>query len=355
MKPQRLSLDPVTSWSRTRNLLSCCCSRSALPLCFLPLTPIAIQTHTTITSNFTTHPHHHTMSTFSTEPTAASVSDPSQLITPVINQDQKSTLRTGVHVSWSLAAAAWYVSLLLLSPFSPPPASLHPTTQLNSNALADAPTTRRAHRLASLSLPLLLFPRLLSVIFASLLTTDNAEQIAGEGGKVLIRELNVLERSMAGFAGLANLALGLVLVVQVSLVDLLWRWSRSSTSIRRCEIERFRAGSRKMMLSDKITYSQHPFLITSSSPTTHTNSPDPPLTQSGALPLTSSLSASTSTANTAAQAPFRFPTIFIGSAYFFALAWFSYDLGFWLAAVPSGAVGVWGAWAVSSRAVLSLP
>jgi hypothetical protein len=70
-----------------------------------------------------------------------------------------------------------------------------------------------SHRLTLISTPLLFFPRILSVIFASLLITDAAD---GEVKNEVIRQLNVLERSMAGFAGFSCLAFAAVLVVQVS-------------------------------------------------------------------------------------------------------------------------------------------
>ena len=69
--------------------------------------------------------------------------------------------------------------------------------------------------------------------------------------------------------------------------------------------------------------------------------------QTGALPLTSSLSASHSIHTASAQAPFRAPTIMITLAFFSALAWYTYDLGMWVATGPSAALAVWGLWAVS--------
>lgn len=70
--------------------------------------------------------------------------------------------------------------------------------------------------------------------------------------------------------------------------------------------------------------------------------------QTGALPLTSSLSASNAIHNASAQAPFRAPTIFISVLYFSALAYYTYDLGLWVATGPSALLAVWGLWAVSS-------
>lgn len=94
-------------------------------------------------------------------------------------------------------------------------------------------------RLFTLSIPLLFFPRILSLIFGSLLTATGevaavnaasgagvAQQAAaGAAGVVnnvapeIIRQLNVLERSLAGMTGLALSSLGAMLVVQVSSVS----------------------------------------------------------------------------------------------------------------------------------------
>jgi len=91
----------------------------------------------------------------------------------IVDSDEKSTIRASSHVSYSYAAAAW---------------------------------------LALLATPLILFPRILSVVFASLLTATPE----AEGTPELIRQLNILERSLAGLAGISCLTLAAVLVVQVS-------------------------------------------------------------------------------------------------------------------------------------------
>lgn len=70
-------------------------------------------------------------------------------------------------------------------------------------------------RLAILSTPLLFFPRILSLIFGSLLTESGDPE--GEGKAEVIRQLNVLERSLAGMTGLSCLTLAAVLIIQVSL------------------------------------------------------------------------------------------------------------------------------------------
>lgn len=68
-------------------------------------------------------------------------------------------------------------------------------------------------RLTALATPLVLFPRVLSLIFSAILTAD---PINGETTTTVIRELNVLEKSLAGLAGLAMLSFAAILVVQVS-------------------------------------------------------------------------------------------------------------------------------------------
>ncbi|ORY63796.1 hypothetical protein BCR35DRAFT_308748 [Leucosporidium creatinivorum] len=164
--------------------------------------------------------------------------DKDSLIGPAVDSDQKTTIRHSAHVNFSYAAAAW---------------------------------------LSLLAAPLILFPRILSVVFASLLTATPE----AEGTPELIRQLNILERSLAGLAGISCLTLAAVLVVQT-----------------------------------------------------------------GALPLTSSLSASNAIHNASAQAPFRAPTIAISVVYFSALAYYTYDLGLWVATGPSAALSVWGLWAL---------
>lgn len=88
----------------------------------------------------------------------------------------------------------------------------------------------------SLALPLLLFPRILSLVFGSLLASTVSPLAGavpltgGAGGEAaaaaqagvqagagaIIRELNVLERSLAGVTGLSLLSLAGVLIIQVS-------------------------------------------------------------------------------------------------------------------------------------------
>ncbi|KAM0789166.1 hypothetical protein ACM66B_000014 [Microbotryomycetes sp. NB124-2] len=97
--------------------------------------------------------------------------DPDSLIGPVVDSDEKSTIRQGPHVLYSLVAAG-YLTLV--------------------------------------SLPCLAFPRILSLVFARMLTdTPDAE-----GHPEILRQLNPLERSLAGLAGLSALSLAAILIVQ---------------------------------------------------------------------------------------------------------------------------------------------
>ncbi|KAI5474552.1 hypothetical protein MNV49_003050 [Pseudohyphozyma bogoriensis] len=171
--------------------------------------------------------------------TSASVTelaDPSKSIAPVLAEDQKGTVRIEAHRNYSFAAAAW---------------------------------------LTTLAIPLLFFPRVLSLIFGALLTESGDPD--GEGKAEVIRQLNVLERSLAGLTGMAVLSLAAILIVQT-----------------------------------------------------------------GAVPLTTHITSN----NSSPDALYRIPTIVITTGFFSALAWYSYDLGFWLVAGISGALVGWGFWAV---------
>ncbi|KAK4057141.1 hypothetical protein OIO90_001636 [Microbotryomycetes sp. JL221] len=164
--------------------------------------------------------------------------NPESLIGPVVDSDEKSTIRQGPHVYYSLASAAF---------------------------------------LGLTSLPCLLFPRILSLVFARMLTdTPDAE-----GHPEILRQLNPLERSLAGLAGLSCLSLAAILVVQT-----------------------------------------------------------------GSLPLTSSLTASSAVASASSSAPFRAPTILVSMAYFALFAWYTYELHLWALAIPSAGLTVWGLWAL---------
>jgi len=170
--------------------------------------------------------------------TDAAVTDPSNSIASVIEADNKGSIRSEFHKNFSFASAAW---------------------------------------LFVLATPLLFFPRVLSLIFGSLLTESGSPE--GEGAAEVIRQLNVLERSLAGLTGFALAALGSILVIQT-----------------------------------------------------------------GAVPLTSSI-ASTGTASP--DAPFRTPTVIVTTAFFTALAWYSYELGMWLVTGVSGILTVWGFWTIT--------
>ncbi|GAA5848909.1 hypothetical protein JCM3766R1_000675 [Sporobolomyces carnicolor] len=169
------------------------------------------------------------------------VLDPSKRISPSIARDNKDVISRGAHVAWSAASAAW---------------------------------------LTLIAVPLTFFPRVLNLIFGSLLTEMNKpEALDGTAPETTIRTLNALERSLAHFAGICCFALASLIVVQ-----------------------------------------------------------------SGAIPLSSSLSAGEGIAQSSAAAPFRQPTIFLTTAFFGVLAWQSYDLGMKVAAAPSGALAVYGLW-----------
>ncbi|GAA5936464.1 uncharacterized protein JCM15063_001894 [Sporobolomyces koalae] len=169
-----------------------------------------------------------------------SVTDPSKRISSVLENDQKDVISRGAHVTWSAASATW---------------------------------------LFLIATPLTFFPRILNLVFGSLLTEMNKPEALDGTAETTIRTLNVLEINLAHFAGLACFALGTLIVIQ-----------------------------------------------------------------SGALPLTSSLSASDGVAQSSAAAPFRQPTIFIATAFFAILAWNSYDLNMKIAAAPSAGLTVYGLW-----------
>ena len=117
---------------------------------------------------------------------------------------------------------------------------------------------------------------MLSLIFGALLTETGDPD--GVGQAEVIRQLNVLERSLAGMTGISCLALAAILVVQVRQLE-----SESTT-----------------------------FSVTD----------DVYKLQTGAIPLTSSISSPTSPTP---DAPFRTPTVLVATAFFTALSWFSYE------------------------------
>lgn len=158
--------------------------------------------------------------------------------------------------------------------------------------------------------PLTFFPRVLNLVFGSLLTEMNKPDTLEGTAETTIRTLNVLEKNLAHFAGLACFTLAILIVVQV-------RDNYPSSTLLRAEFFRIRELTRV------------PFL------------------QSGALPLTSSLSASQGVAQSSAAAPFRQPTIFMTTAFFSILAWNTYDLNMRVAAAPSAGLALFGVWVVS--------
>lgn len=120
----------------------------------------------------------------------ASVTDPSQSISSVIENDNKNTVRHAPHKYYSFAAAAWLVTL---------------------------------------ATPLLLFPRILSLIFGSLLTVEGTGDEAN-GAAAMIRQLNVLERTLAGLTGLSCVALAAIIVVQTGAIPMTSSLASSSNN-----------------------------------------------------------------------------------------------------------------------------
>ncbi|GAA5871246.1 hypothetical protein JCM16303_000693 [Sporobolomyces ruberrimus] len=104
-----------------------------------------------------------------------SVTDPRNRISSVLENDQKDVIAKGAHVAWSAASAGW---------------------------------------LFLIATPLTFFPRVLNLVFGSLLTEMNKPDALTGTAETTIRTLNVLERNLAHFAGLACFALGTLVVVQ---------------------------------------------------------------------------------------------------------------------------------------------
>ncbi|GAA5848812.1 hypothetical protein JCM5353_004256 [Sporobolomyces roseus] len=173
-------------------------------------------------------------------PSDPRVTDKKNSISSVLENDNKDIISKGAHVYWSAASAAW---------------------------------------LFLIATPLTFFPRVLNLVFGSLLTEMNKPDTLEGTAETTIRTLNVLEKNLAHFAGLACFTLAILIVVQ-----------------------------------------------------------------SGALPLTSSLSASQGVAQSSAAAPFRQPTIFMTTAFFSILAWNTYDLNMRVAAAPSAGLALFGVW-----------
>ncbi|GJN91152.1 hypothetical protein Rhopal_004170-T1 [Rhodotorula paludigena] len=103
------------------------------------------------------------------------VTDPNKRIGDVLAKDHSDVIRPGAHAAWSLAAAGW---------------------------------------LTIMAVPLLLFPRVLSLIFGTLLAEMGDPETHEKPGADVLRTLNILERSLAGLAGLSCFALAALLLVQ---------------------------------------------------------------------------------------------------------------------------------------------
>jgi len=70
-------------------------------------------------------------------------------------------------------------------------------------------------RLFLIATPLTFFPRVLNLVFGSLLTEMNKPDALNGTAETTIRTLNVLEKNLAHFAGLACFTLAILIVVQV--------------------------------------------------------------------------------------------------------------------------------------------
>ncbi|BGP00132.1 hypothetical protein RTG_00088 [Rhodotorula toruloides ATCC 204091] len=175
-------------------------------------------------------------------PSDPAVTDPSKRIAPVLEQDRSDEIRAGAHLAYSFAASGW---------------------------------------LALLSIPLLAFPRVLSLVFGSLLAEMGDPDAPNKPTAHVVRTLNVLERSLAGLAGMALLALAGVLVIQT-----------------------------------------------------------------GALPLTTSISTTRDVATSSLSAPYRAPTLWISIILLSSLSYSSYTLNLLSISVPSALLAAWGCWVV---------
>lgn len=133
-------------------------------------------------------------------PSDPTVTDPSKRIAPVLEQDRSDEIRAGAHLAYSFAASGWCVSTFSVTP---------------APAEADRRHCCACNRLALLSIPLLAFPRVLSLVFGSLLAEMEDPDAPGKPTAHVVRTLNILETSLAGLAGMSMLALAGVLVIQV--------------------------------------------------------------------------------------------------------------------------------------------
>lgn len=153
-----------------------------------------------------------------------------------------------------------------------------------------------------MAVPLLLFPRVLSLIFGTLLAEMGDPETHEKPGADVLRTLNILERSLAGLAGLSCFALAALLLVQVS---------------------------EALFIVHLVT--AHASFIP---------------TQSGTIPFTGSLTDSRDLASSPAAAPYRSPSIWIAAAFFGGLAYTTYNIGLVFLAAPSVGLCAWGLWVV---------
>ncbi|GAA6043612.1 hypothetical protein JCM8097_008287 [Rhodosporidiobolus ruineniae] len=110
-----------------------------------------------------------------------------------------------------------------LTPNPNDPAVLDPSNRIAPIIDADRSDEIRAGPHASLvilAVPLIAFPRVLSLVFGSLLAELGDPDAHDKPGADVLRTLNVLERSLAGLAGMSCLALAAVLVVQTGAIPL---------------------------------------------------------------------------------------------------------------------------------------
>lgn len=155
-------------------------------------------------------------------------------------------------------------------------------------------------RLTLLSLPLLFFPRILSLIFASFLVDaplsapivsggssagyDQLQQQHQQQSKQALRQLNTLETSLAALAGISLVSFASLLMLQ-----------------------------------------------------------------SGVIPIVASSITSDPTKQQANVAPYRLPTAIITTLLMTGLSFGAWQLGMWVVVLASGGLAMWGGFVVSCR------
>lgn len=174
------------------------------------------------------------------------------------------------------------------------------------------------YRLTTLAVPLIAFPRVVTLVFGTFLAdvrkpdplasaaarvgATDAANVAATSARV-VRALNPLEKVLASFAGMVCLAMASMLVIQVRLV--------SAVSVR---------------LSSATVVDSQPHV----------------LVQTGAIPLTTK-----AVTPDAAVAPYRKPTLWLAVTFFAGLSYSTYSLALYPIAIPSAIVSAWGFWVVS--------